>query len=39
MLYIGYLILLNGQSIKKISFGNFHFFAAEAWKLHSQVVP
>ena len=25
MLYIGYFILLDGQSIKKISFGNFHF--------------
>ena len=25
MLYIGYLIILDGQSIKKISFGNFHF--------------
>ena len=25
MLYIGYLIILDGQGIKKISFGNFHF--------------
>ena len=25
MLYIGYLIILDGQSIKKISFGNFYF--------------
>ena len=25
MLYIGYLIILDGQSIKNISFGNFHF--------------
>ena len=39
MLYIGYLIILNGQSIKKISFGSFQFCAAEAGKLHKQVVP
>ena len=26
MLYMGYLIILDGQSIKKISFRNFHFF-------------
>ena len=38
MLYIGYLIILDGQSIKKTSFGNFHFLAAEAGKLHKQVV-
>ena len=25
MLHIGYLIILDGQSIKKISFGKFHF--------------
>ena len=25
MLYIGYLIILDGQSMKKIRFGNFHF--------------
>ena len=25
MLYIGYLIILNGHNIKKISFGNFDF--------------
>ena len=24
MLYIGYLIILDGQSIKKISFGKFY---------------
>ena len=30
MLYIGYLIILDGQSIKKINFGNFHFGVAEA---------
>ena len=39
MLRMGYLIILDGQSIKKISFGNFHFCAAEARKLHKQVVP
>ena len=27
------------QSIKKISFGNFRFSAAEAENLHKQVVP
>ena len=25
MLYIGYLIILDGQSMEKISFRNFHF--------------
>ena len=39
MLYIGYLIILDCQNIKTISFGNFHFWAAEAGKLHKQVVP
>ena len=39
MLHIGYLIIWDGQSIRKISFGNFHFSAAEAGKLHEQVVP
>ena len=39
MLYIRYLIFLDGQSIKKISFRNLHFWAAEAGKLHKQVVP
>ena len=34
MLYIGYLIIVDGQSIKKISFENFHFSAAEGEKLH-----
>ena len=27
MLYIGYLIILDGQSIKKISFGKFPFLS------------
>ena len=39
MLYIGNLIILDGQSIKKISFENSNFLAAEAGKLHKQVVP
>ena len=26
MLYIGYLIILDGQSIRKITFGKFPFF-------------
>ena len=26
MLYIGYVIILDGQSIKKISFGHFSIF-------------
>ena len=30
MLYIGYLIIVDGHNIKKISFGNFHYWAAEA---------
>ena len=39
MLYIRYLIILDGQSIKKIrKFGNFHFSAAEAGKLRKHVV-
>ena len=39
MLYIGYLIILDGKKTKKISFGNCHFGVAEAGKLHKQVVP
>ena len=39
MLYIGCLIILHGHNIKKISFGNFHYWVAEAGKLHKQVVP
>ena len=34
MLYIGYLIIVNVQSIKKIGFGNFNFSAAKGGKLH-----
>ena len=39
MLCIGYLIILDGQSIKKIIFGHFHFSAAKTGKLQKQVVP
>ena len=44
MLYIGYLIILDGQNIRKISFGNFPFLSCQGWKtkagkLHEQVVP
>ena len=39
MLYIGYLIIVNGQNIKKIGFRNLCFSAAEGGKLHKQVVP
>ena len=38
MRYKGYLITLDGQGIKKISFGNDHSSAAEAGKLHEQIV-
>ena len=37
MLYIGYLIILDGQNIRKISFGNFQFSAAKAGKLYKQL--
>ena len=48
MLYIGYLIILDGQNIKKISFGKFYCLrqgtskrgdVREPRKLHKQVVP
>ena len=39
MLYIGYLIILDCQSIKKIGFGKFHFSAAEAIKLGCALDP
>ena len=39
MLYIGYLIIVNGQNIQKIGLGNCDFCAAEGEKLHKQVVP
>ena len=34
MLYIGYLIIVNGQNIKEIVFRNFHASAAEGENLH-----
>ena len=39
MLYIGYLIILDDQNIKKTSFRNSHLLAAKAGKLHTQGVP
>ena len=36
MLWVGSLMIVNGQNIKKIS---FNFPAAEGGKLHQQVVP
>ena len=38
MFYIAYLIIVDGHNMKKISFENFHYGAAEAGKLHKQVV-
>ena len=38
MLYVAYLIILDGKSIKLTSFRNFHIWVAEAGKLHQQVV-
>ena len=35
MLYIGYLIILDGQKIKKISFGKFPFLSCRGWKIAS----
>ena len=35
MLCIGYLIILDGQSIKKISFGKFPFLSCQGWKTAS----
>ena len=32
MLYTGYLIILDGQSIQKISFGKFPFLSCRGWK-------
>ena len=39
MLDIRYLIILVGKNRKKISFGNFYFWVAEAGKLQKHVVP
>ena len=33
MLYIGYLITLDGQNIKIISFGKFPFLTCRGWKI------
>ena len=39
MLHIGYLIILDCQSIKKISFEIFPFLSCRGWKTTKQVVP
>ena len=32
MIYIGYLIMMNGQNIKNIGFENFHFLSCREWE-------
>ena len=39
MLHMGYFIIFGLSDYDKIGFGNLHFWAAEAGKLHKQVVP
>ena len=38
MLYISWMVILCGHNVKKISFENFDFGAAQGEKLHQQVV-
>ena len=38
MLYIPWMVILGGHNIKKTSFENFDFRAAQGEKLHKQVV-
>ena len=38
MLYIAWMVILSGHSIKNTSFKNFHFWAAHSEKVHKQVV-
>ena len=38
MLYIPWMIVVSGQHIQKIRFGNFNFWAAQGEKLHKQVT-
>ena len=38
MLYIAGMLILSDQSIEKISFENFDFWAAQGEKLHQQVA-
>ena len=38
MLYIPWMVILGDHGIKKISFENFDFRAAQGEKLHQQVV-
>ena len=41
MLYVGYLIIVNGQNIKKISFGNsiFELLSADAAPKKTSKLP
>ena len=39
MVYIGYLIILDGKNIKKISFGNFHFELPRLVNYISRLCP
>ena len=39
MLYIGFLIILDGQNITKISFGNFQFEVPRLEKCISRLCP
>ena len=38
MLYIPWMVILGDHNIKKTSFKNFDFWAAQGEKLHEQVV-
>ena len=38
MLYIPWMVILGDRNIKKTSFKNFDFWAAQGEKLHEQVV-
>ena len=33
MVYVGYLIIMNGQNIKKIGVENFAFLSCQEWKI------
>ena len=37
MLYMGYLIILDGQNIKRICFGKFHFWLPRPEKYISRL--
>ena len=38
MPYMAWVVILSDHNIKKTSFGNFDFWAAQGEKLHKQVV-